>query len=103
MEARNSSVPLFHPHQTALLTLIYPQTVKPTTGDSDKLSLYLSCQILDTAFSPDIIPTSLMFGIREAKEQIGMREQRGGWIWQVWESDWSFGTGNEYYGKSLLS
>ncbi|KAL8290346.1 hypothetical protein RQP46_002604 [Phenoliferia psychrophenolica] len=73
------------------------EILKPTQGETDKLSLYLSCQILDTAFSPDIIPTTLMFGIRESKEQIGRREAREGWVWQVWEAEWSFRTGNEYY------
>ncbi|KAK4698186.1 hypothetical protein P7C70_g8100, partial [Phenoliferia sp. Uapishka_3] len=73
------------------------EILKPTTGDSEKLSLYLSCQILDTAFSPDIIPTTLMFGIREPREQIGKREAREGWVWRVWENEWCFGTNNEYF------
>lgn len=64
-----------------------PPAVKPPQG-GDKLSLYLSCQILDTAFSPDTIPTTLMFGIREPKEQIGKREGRDGWIWKIWENEW---------------
>lgn len=72
------------------------EILKPPQG-GDKLSLYLSCQILDTAFSPDTIPTTLMFGIREPKEQIGKREGRDGWIWKIWENEWCFGTGNEYF------
>ncbi|KAM0749208.1 hypothetical protein T439DRAFT_45757 [Meredithblackwellia eburnea MCA 4105] len=74
---------------------------KPLPGHTDPAnpacnSLYLSSQVL-SPFLPDLLPTNLFFGIREPREQIGKRGDRGGWVWRSEVGSWCFGTGNEYY------
>lgn len=76
------------------------RAVRPA-APSPTLSLYLSCNLLETSFSASTIPTTLMFGIREPKEQVGKREGRDGWIWRVWENEWCFGAGSEYWGEKF--
>lgn len=40
-----------------------------------------------------------MFGIREAKEQVGKRGARGGWVWREWDDEFEFGSEREWWGK----
>lgn len=61
------------------------------------MSVFLTCQLLDSFRSRDPIPTTLFLGIREPGEQVGRRDEREGWVWQRWEREYTFAGGCEFW------
>ncbi|SCV72208.1 BQ2448_4902 [Microbotryum intermedium] len=75
------------------LELLRQQGINSASG----LALYLSCHLLETSYSPDVIPTQLMLGIREPRQQASKRGGSEGYFWRHWVDEFRFSHDNEYY------
>ncbi|KDE09317.1 hypothetical protein MVLG_00633 [Microbotryum lychnidis-dioicae p1A1 Lamole] len=69
---------------------------------SSKLTLFLSCHLLETSYSPDVIPTQLMLGIREPRQQASKRGGSETYLWRHWVDEFQFSHDNEFYETTEL-
>ncbi|KAK7470403.1 hypothetical protein VKT23_001830 [Stygiomarasmius scandens] len=80
-----------------------PPNETDTNTKASGLSLYVTSLMLDYAHAEYEISASMMAAIKCQDDRLGERGARPDWIWEHWQSDWSFRQESEVWACSLPS
>ena len=71
------------------------------TATKPTLSLYITSLMVDFAHANYELSASMMAAIKCQADRAGERGAPSEWVWESWQTDWTFRQGHEVWGKPL--